>query len=138
MKTILLLVNKHLIEKESRLMEFVRFGIVGIIATGLHYGIYLLLLSSLSTFIAYTIGYVISFGANFFLSTYFTFKTRPNLKRGIGFGVSHLINYALQILLLNFFMWLGITQQLAPIAVFVMVIPVNFLLVRTALKTKYL
>ena len=43
--------------------------------------------------IAYTIGYVTSFICNFFLTSYFTFRSNPSLKRALGFGGSHLVNY---------------------------------------------
>lgn len=119
-----------------KLNEVFRFGIVGVIATALHYGIYFLLLPFFEANIAYTIGYALSFIVNFYLSNYFTFKTIPNIKKGIGFGISHGVNYLLHILLLNFFLWLGIPKQYAPIPVFAIVIPINFLLVRFVLKSK--
>ncbi len=115
--------------------ELFRFSIVGTIATVTHYGMYLLLLQFLKTNIAYTIGYLISFLLNFLLSSHFTFQTRPTLLKGVGFGASHALNYALHIILLNGFIWLGVSQQLAPIPVFAIVIPVNFLLVRYVLKS---
>ena len=49
--------------------EFVRFGIVGIAATALHYGIYYLLQPYINVNIAYTTGYVLSFIANFYLTS---------------------------------------------------------------------
>ena len=123
---------------DSKIMEFIRFVVVGLIATTVHYCIYILLLPIFSTTIAYSCGYGLSFCVNFLLSTYFTFKSKLNLKKGIGFGVSHLINYSLHIFLLNIFLSLGITKQYAPFLVFIIVIPVNFLLVRTVFKNKKL
>ena len=37
---------------------------------------------------------------------------------------------------LNFFLWLGVSEGLAPIPVFCIVIPINFLLVRFVFKSK--
>lgn len=68
--------------------EIIRFGIVGIIATIIHYGIYLALNLIIVSWIAYSIGYGISFLGNFYLSNRFTFKTKPTFKKGIGFGLS--------------------------------------------------
>lgn len=48
--------------------EFVRFILVGILATATHYGIYFFLCVLMLPAIAYTIGYVISFILNFYLS----------------------------------------------------------------------
>ena len=66
--------------------EFVRFGIVGIAATALHYGIYYLLQPYINVNIAYTTGYVLSFIANFYLTSYFTFGTKPSWKKLMGMG----------------------------------------------------
>ncbi len=119
-----------------KISEFIRFAFVGVLATAFHYGIYLLLIHVISVNFAYTIGYAISFIMNFFLSSYFTFKSRPTLLKGIGFGVSHLINYALHISLLNIFLWIQLPKAYAPIPVFMIVIPINFLLIRTVFLSK--
>lgn len=120
----------------SRLLrvEFIRFGIVGVVATVIHYGIYYLLILALNYNVAYTIGYVISFVANFLLSAKFTFKSYPTVSRGLGFAVSHLVNYGLQIAVLNVTVKIGIPQVLAPIPVYLICVPVNFLLVRLVFK----
>lgn len=116
--------------------EIIRFGIVGVIATIIHYGIYLALNLIIVSWIAYSIGYGISFLGNFYLSNKFTFKTKPSFKKGLGFGLSHFINYLLQIILLSIFIKLGIPDKYAPIPVFCIAVPVNFLMVRFVLKSK--
>ena len=55
--------------------EFVRFILVGVLATATHYGIYFFLCVLMLPAIAYTIGYAISFILNFYLSNIFTFNT---------------------------------------------------------------
>lgn len=60
--------------------EFIRFGVVGVLATALHYGIYYFLQSFINVNVAYTTGYVISFIVNFYLTSYFTFGTTPSWK----------------------------------------------------------
>ena len=116
--------------------EIIRFGIVGVIATIIHYGIYLVLNLIIVSWIAYSIGYGISFLGNFYLSNRFTFKTKPTVKKGMGFGLSHFINYLLQVILLNIFIKLGIPDKYAPIPVFCIAVPINFLMVRFVLKSK--
>ena len=110
--------------------EIVRFGMVGVVATALHYGVYWLLHGLMNVSVAYTIGYFVSFVANYLLSARFTFKKKKSVKNGVGFACAHLFNYVLQISLLNFFIWLGVGEALAPVPVYCIAIPTNFVLVR--------
>lgn len=120
----------------NQLPEFVRFVLVGVFATALHYGLYYLLQPFINVNIAYTVGYVLSFIANFYLTAYFTFGRQPSWQKAFGFGGAHLVNYLLHIGLLNLFLGLGISKPLAPVPVFAIAIPVNFLLVRFVFKRK--
>lgn len=124
----------------AQFREVVRFGIVGCVATLIQYAIYYLFNQYIGwgATTSLTIGYAVSFVFNFFLSNYFTFRTKPTVKKGIGFGMSHAINYLLQIVFLNVYMWISIPEEFAPIPMFVTVIPINFLLVRFVLKSKKL
>lgn len=110
--------------------QFARFAIVGVTATALHWGVYLLLQRYINVNVAYTLGYALSFVANFYLSAYFTFHSRPSWRKAAGFAGAHITNYVLHILLLNFFLWAGVPQTWAPAPVFGVAVPVNFLLVR--------
>ncbi len=121
---------------KSQLGEIVRFGIVGVLATLLQYAIYWLLIRWLSPTLAMTIGYAVSFVFNFVASTRFTFRVEASAKRGAGFAFSHAVNYVLQMLTLNLFIWLGVAKQWAPVPMFCICVPVNFLLVRFFLKRK--
>lgn len=115
--------------------EFIRFGIVGVLATATHYLIYYILLYlGIPIGISYTIGYAISWLGNFWLTAHFTFKEKASVKRGVGFAVSHGINYLMQMICLNLFIRLGVPATLAPIPVYCICIPVNFLLVRFVFK----
>ena len=121
--------------------EFLRFCFVGVLATGIHYGIYLLLIktSSLEGQIwinaAYLIGFIISWLCNLWMTARITFKTHLSLKRGVGFAVTHGVNYLLHLLFLNIFLAFGITEQMAPIPVYCCVVPINFILVRIVFKS---
>ena len=116
--------------KALKFKEFFRFVIVGLLATAIHYGVYRLLDLVIPANPAYAAGYVISFFFNFFLTASFTFKKKATVKKGVGFGLSHLVNFTLHMLLLNLFLFLGLSDALAPIPVYCICIPVNFLLVR--------
>ena len=131
--------------RSSKLREFIRFAIVGTVATGIHYGIYLLLLwifrieqdETFSTNIAYSIGYVIAWFCNFYMSAHFTFKSQTSVRRGIGFALSHGVNYLLHLAFLNLFLWMGMSETWAPVPVFCIVIQINFILVRYVFKSKH-
>ncbi len=114
--------------------EFVRFAVVGVISTAIHYGIYLLAMKWIPVNIAYTLGYILSFIGNFCLTSYWTFHTAPSWKRLGGMMGAHGINYLLHIFFLNFFIWLGIPPRWAPVPVYAIVVPINFLLVRFVFK----
>lgn len=115
-------------------VEFIRFAIVGVIATGIHYGLYLVLKQFINLNVSYTAGYLISLACNFFLTAKFTFKAEASVKRGAGFIISHIVNYLLHMVLLNLFIKIGIPSSYAPIPVYCIAIPVNFLLIRTVFR----
>lgn len=112
------------------LLEAVRFAAVGVLATALHYGLYLALLRAVPANVAYATGYVVSFLANFYLTAFFTFRARPSWRRFTGMAGAHGVNFLLHMTLLNAFLWLGVPEAIAPVPVFAVAIPVNFLLVR--------
>lgn len=93
--------------KLKQIPEFLRFVMVGLFATGLHYGIYFVLQKFIQVNVAYTLGYVLSFVANFYLTAYFTFGQPPSWKKAFGFGGAHLTNYLIHIGLLNLFLRFG-------------------------------
>jgi putative flippase GtrA len=120
--------------KKETLGEIIRFGIVGTTAASIHYAIYWVLQHWINVNIAYTIGYVLSFLVNYWLSAHFTFKEKTSAKNGLGFGAAHLTNYLLHMVLFNFFLWIGLSRELAPIAVLTIAVPTNFVLVRFVFK----
>lgn len=130
-----MLQKKPLYDLILKYQEQIRFIIVGILATAIHYGIYILLNLMIVSWLAYSIGYGISFLCNFYLSSKYTFKSKASIKKGIGFGISHAINYLIHITLLSVFIKIGINEELAPIPVFAIAIPINFILVRFVFKS---
>lgn len=122
---------KKLITSDKRISEIIRFGIVGLFATALQYGIYVVFVEAVkvkavpSTLISYSISFI----ANFFLSSYFTFHTRPDAKKGVGFTLSHLVNMGLQTGMVAVFQQI-VGKTLALLPALGICIPVNYLLVR--------
>ena len=105
-------------QKKETLGELIRFGIVGTTAAAIHYAVYWILQHWIEVNVAYTIGYVISFLVNYYLSAHFTFKEKTSTN----------------IVLFNFFLWIGLSRELAPIAVLAIAVPTNFVLVRFVFK----
>lgn len=131
--------------KKEKLGEMMRFGVVGVIAVIIQYAIYLLMIPMLTFFIpkigdhalatsANTVAYIVSFIFNFIASTRYTFKVKANAKRGIGFTLSHIVNYTLQTVFLNLFVGIGLIKQIAMIPTLCICVPINFILVRFFLK----
>lgn len=110
--------------------------------------------NKLALTVTYSIGYIVSFIGNYILSLKWTFRTEGSVKKGLGFAFSHAVNYGMHIGLLNLFLYLGVGglmvrclqavvpwlvemfpilghgEDIVPFAVYVVVVPVNFLLVR--------
>lgn len=107
-----------------------RFGITGTLCSLIHYGVYCLCLLFTNTTLAYTAGYCVGLVCNYGLTTYFTFRGRPSKRNAAGFAGSHVVNYLLEIGLLHLFLWMGVSKWLSPVFVMVVVVPVNFLLLR--------
>ena len=126
--------KRRYVFKKETFGELIRFGIVGVIAVAIHYGVYWILQHWINVNVAYTLGYFVSFLFNYYLSAHFTFREKTSTKNGAGFIGAHLFNYFLQISLFNFFLWLGLSREVAPLAVLLIAVPTNFILVRFAFK----
>ena len=124
----------------EKLMQFVRFCIVGTVAAGIHYGVYYLLQLFLRggvwLSVDYTVGYIVSLVCNFFMTTYFTFRSRVSAGKAAGFGASHLVNYTIHIVPFNAFMALGVHRLVAPVLVLMVAVPTNFLILRFVYRKK--
>ena len=110
--------------------QLFRFGLVGIAATAIHYGIYLGLKRLIGITAAFVIGYGISFIVNYFLTARFTFRKKASIRTSFGFLCAHLVNLALQTGLLHCFIHIGVSSTWAPSPVYAIAIPINFLMVR--------
>lgn len=108
--------------------------------------------------LTYAAGYLVSFVFNYLVSLRWTFRTQGSVKKGVGFAFSHAVNAGLHLLLLNAFRALGLGRAMAsllvflcpwlvaccpvlgqaetllPFPVYVVVVPLNFLMVRFFLK----
>ena len=122
--------------ERERLKEMSRFVMVGLVATAIHYAVYCMLLPQMSHYAAFTVGYVVSFLCNYVLSSRFTFRVGASVQRFVSFALSHAANYFIQMVLLGLFIWLGVSKTLAPLPVYAVAVPVNYLMVRFALTRR--
>ena len=113
--------------------ELLRFIIIGLMATSIHFGIYILLMSVIPVYAAFSLGYGLAFVFNFLMSARFTFRVRPTWLRLWRFAGSHVVNYIAQMLLLRLVLLSGIPEYLAPLPVYAIAIPLSYLVVRNAL-----
>ncbi len=114
--------------------EIFRFVIVGGIATAVLYATYWLALRMLQPSWAYSLAYFCAFVVNYLLTTSFTFKVDKSVKNGMGFVVSNVINYLVSMALLNIFLWIGLSETVAPIPTIFLATISNFLIVRRVMN----
>lgn len=123
-------------DNRERILEIVRFGITGVVSTLVTYAVYYICLLWLNPTLSFSIGYIVAMIVNYILTTSFTFKVKANGKNATGFVISNAINYGLCTLFLNFFIWIGVSKKIAPIPMYTICIPLNFLIVRFVMKKK--
>ena len=116
--------------RREEFFRIVRFGITGTLSTALHYGVYLLALLWLIPGVAYTLGYGVGLCFNYAMTTRFTFRWQPTRRNAAGFVMSHVVNYLLELAVLYIFLFMGVEERLAGILTLVVVVPVNFLILR--------
>lgn len=128
--------NKYgkIYKENEKVGQFVRFAINGVAATAIQYVVYRLCILSMNEFIANTIAYLVSFTINFFITSYWTFKCPPSVKRFVGFGSSHVINYILQQLGLAFFLWMDVPKEWAILFAMGFAMPINFTILHFIFK----
>ena len=118
----------------DKFRQFLRFGVIGCLSSALHYGIYYLLLFWTVANVAYIVGYLVSFIVNFLLTCSFTFRTKPTIKRFLGFAGSHAVNFGLHIILLNLLLFIGVHKLIAPVLVMSIAMLVQFTILRLIFK----
>lgn len=121
----------------NRRAEVIRFALTGGFCTVLQYGMYVVFLHAVGVpaVVCTIISYAISFVANFLLSSFFTFKSTPNAKKGLAFTVSHLINMGMQTGFVAIFKGI-VGPTLALLPALSICVPLNYFMVRFAFKNE--
>ncbi len=113
----------------------VRFVCVGAFGTALQYGIYYLSLSLFERFypdmsvkvtLAFTLGFGIEMISNYLLTSFYTFRTRPNIKNAGGFLFGRLVNYFIQIGFLHLLIYTGLSEEWSGIVAIVLAGIINY------------
>ncbi len=121
-------------EAKPSYREMARFIAAGALTAGIHYGVYVFLSYRLPPAFSYAGGYFVSFLFNFYISCYFTFRTCATWRKSAKFLLCHISNFFIQLLLFHIFHAMLIPELLLPLPVLMIAVPVNFLLVRLALR----
>ena len=84
---------------------------MGVVATLFNYGVYSVCILFTTPAISMLIATVLATILNYFMTTSFTFRVKRNVKNGIGFIITHLINLALNEAFLFLFLFLGDSER---------------------------
>jgi len=119
--------------------EFIRFVIVGCINTGTYYLLYLLFNSLIgwNYLPSHVTAFILSMIGSFYLNSYFTYKTKPTLKKFIQFPLTYVVNITVSTLFLYIFVhFFHLSELISPIISVFFTIPFTFILSGKILKSE--
>ena len=122
---------KRISSSTGNIMQFIKFGIVGLANTAIGLAIYYgFLWLGVNYLISNAASWLISVLNAFYWNNNYVFKNNGTwfkslVKTYISYGFSFLLG---SVLLYVFVEWCGITKMLAPLLILLVTIPVNFLL----------
>ncbi|HAM80632.1 MAG TPA: GtrA family protein [Ornithinibacillus sp.] len=104
-----------------------------------YYIIYLFFLVIINSpyIISHSLGYLISMVGSFYLNCYFTYKTKPTLKKFLQFPLTYIVNYSVTTFSLFIFVdLLNWGEFFAPLLASIIPIPFTFILSKWILTNK--
>jgi putative flippase GtrA len=123
--------------RRARALEFARFLVVGLINTGIGYGVYLLLLRWTGYELAYAAAYVVGIVSAYLLNSLFVFRSPMRLGTALRYPFVYLAQYLFGSLLLYAMVsWIGADRRWAALFALILSVPVSFLLNRIALARR--
>ena len=127
---------KEIYSGNSKSAEFVRFCLVGVIATALDAGIFYLVRLFAPYQVALVSGYCLSFIVNYLLTTYCTFKKKTSTGNLFGMIAAHMFNlFVVRMSLMWIFVNITeIPDRIAYIPTLLISMVTNFLVVRFAVN----
>ncbi|MEU8522121.1 GtrA family protein [Streptomyces sp. NBC_01216] len=112
--------------------QVVRFALVGVVNTATYYGLYLILTLWLPYLAAHVLAFAFSMVGSFFLTSYFTYRTRPTWRKFLLFPLTNAANFVITTVGVYLLVDVaGLDSRPAPLIAAAAAIPVTFLLSRT-------
>jgi putative flippase GtrA len=110
--------------------QLIRFVVVGFINTLNYYILYLLFIHGLkfNYLLSHLLAFVLSMMGSFFMNTYFTYHTKPTLKKFLQFPFTYLVNITVTTVSIYIFVDIcGFDQHISPLLASLIAIPFTFL-----------
>jgi putative flippase GtrA len=119
---------------ERVLRQLVGFTFVGAARTALSYLAYLTLLLVFPYWLAFTFAYVATIAFSLFVNSNYVFAVDVTVGRAVRYALIYCLNYGLSLAVLTLAIgMLHLRPAVAPVAVIVVLFPINFLTERYAL-----
>ncbi|SHE90313.1 Putative flippase GtrA (transmembrane translocase of bactoprenol-linked glucose) [Seinonella peptonophila] len=116
-----------------------RFIIVGVLNTLHYYLLYLFFihLLGLNYLVAHILAFLISMIGSFFMNSYFTYQTKPTLKKFFQFPLTYVVNISVSTSSAYFFVSiLNWDKDISPLLASLVAIPFTFIVSKKILKTQ--
>jgi putative flippase GtrA len=75
--------------------RLLKFGTIGVVNTGVYYGLYVLLHMALPYLVAHTVAFALAMVGSYFLNCWVTFRIRPSWRTFLLFPLSNLTNFTI-------------------------------------------
>ena len=117
--------------------RIVRFGLVGVVNTGVYYGCYLLFCLVVPIMAAHVLAFGVAMVGSYFLSCYFTFRTKPTWRKFLLFPLSNATNFVVSTAGLYLLVhWLDVDSRIAPLIAAAAAIPFTFVIAQFVLVNR--
>ncbi len=114
--------------------RLVRFGLVGVLNTGVYYVGYLLVNAAAPYVVAHLVATAVAMVISYFLNCYITFRQPPRLRTFLLFPLSNVANVAITTAGLPIAVhWIGVDENIAPLPVALLAIPVTYVVARAVM-----
>lgn len=111
-----------------------RFGVVGLVNTGVYFLLYVLILRVAPYLVAHLAAALVSMVGSYFLNCFFTFRTHPTLGTFLLFPLSNVTNFA--VTSIGLYLLVGVlhlNKIVSPLLAASVAVPITFLVARAIL-----